>query len=73
MICRCCFLKRMRQHVENKENPLRFVSVVSNRECNKTKKTEGLPLDLLLSLLKENATIRREQKDSPDTYTSLLG
>ena len=51
----CCFLKRMQRYVENKENPLRFVSLVSNRECNDTKRTKGLSLDLLLSFLKENA------------------
>ena len=55
------------------ENPLRFVSLVSNRDFNNTKRTKGLPLDLLLSFLKENATIGREQKDSLETYTSLLG
>ena len=48
-------------------------ALVSNRECNNTKRTKGPPLDLLISFLKENATISREQKDSPDTYTPLLG
>ena len=67
MICHCYFLKRMQQYVENKENPLRFVSLVSNRECNNTKRTKGLPSDLLLLFLKESSTISREEKDFPDT------
>ena len=73
MICCCCFLKKMQRYVENRENPLRFASLVSNRECNNTKRPKGLSLDLLLLFLKENAIISREQKGSPDTYISLLG
>ena len=71
MICHCCFLKRMRQSIENKENPVRSVSLASDREC--TKANKGIPLDLLLLVLKENTTMCREQKDPPDTYTSMLG
>ena len=68
MICHCCFLTRMRQNIENKENPARFVSVVTNRECHNTKQAKGLPLDLLLLFLKENAKYI-EDKRTPLTPT----